>query len=353
MPRRPSALRAPLALLLATLAIACHGAEDPAGAGAGGGKADDLEGCAGAEVDVHGICRNDDGTFAPTACCIEEDACASATVDGTACRRTDNGQFAPWSCCEALCAGAALDAHGFCRNADGTFAFEACCADQCVTGELGPSVLRAPPGSCAGHCGTPAPEGCFCDDLCAETGDCCADKVEVCGGPGAPPDFDGLSCAGRCGDGAPSGCFCDDLCAANGDCCADKAQECGGEALPAPDCDDAGCEGAFVDGDGVCRTADGRFAKSSCCAAPTACAGAAIAGDGVCRTADGAAAPETCCGAVCDDPFLDRDGLCRNRDGRFADWACCADLCMELDRPSERGDRAATTPSCNGVDGPM
>lgn len=37
-------------------------------------------------------------------------------------------------------------------------------------------------GSCATSCGGSSPDGnCWCDDICAEFGDCCADIAEVCG----------------------------------------------------------------------------------------------------------------------------------------------------------------------------
>lgn len=38
---------------------------------------------------------------------------------------------------------------------------------------------------------------------------------------------DPLSCEGHCGGGAPGGCYCDDLCTATGDCCADFESWCG------------------------------------------------------------------------------------------------------------------------------
>ncbi len=37
------------------------------------------------------------------------------------------------------------------------------------------------PNSCSGNCGGQAPGGCWCDSQCAQYGDCCADKVPVCG----------------------------------------------------------------------------------------------------------------------------------------------------------------------------
>jgi hypothetical protein len=41
------------------------------------------------------------------------------------------------------------------------------------------------PGSCEGHCGESVPNFsamCFCDPVCATSGDCCDDYVEMCGG---------------------------------------------------------------------------------------------------------------------------------------------------------------------------
>ena len=35
------------------------------------------------------------------------------------------------------------------------------------------------------YCGTSGKGGCFCDTACHSFGDCCADKVAVCGGQGA------------------------------------------------------------------------------------------------------------------------------------------------------------------------
>jgi len=37
-------------------------------------------------------------------------------------------------------------------------------------------------GSCVGYCGGQAPSGCYCDNTCDQTGDCCADKQSACGG---------------------------------------------------------------------------------------------------------------------------------------------------------------------------
>ena len=37
------------------------------------------------------------------------------------------------------------------------------------------------PNSCVGNCGSQAPGGCWCDSQCTSFGDCCSDKIAVCG----------------------------------------------------------------------------------------------------------------------------------------------------------------------------
>lgn len=97
-------------------------------------------------------------------------------------------------------------------------------------------------GSCVSEdynsCGGQSPDGCWCDDNCAEYGDCCGDKTDVC-------TMDG-SCNLRCGEKSGS-CWCDENCATYGDCCEDYVAECV-EPPPAPTCEgfcgeqaEAGC----------------------------------------------------------------------------------------------------------------
>ncbi len=52
-----------------------------------------------------------------------------------------------------------------------TDAFLACLAD----------FDEPAPDSCQDHCGDQAEAGCYCDDLCVFWGDCCDDKLAVCG----------------------------------------------------------------------------------------------------------------------------------------------------------------------------
>ncbi|HEY0132554.1 MAG TPA: CAP domain-containing protein [Nannocystis sp.] len=42
-------------------------------------------------------------------------------------------------------------------------------------------------GSCQGFCGSQSSAGCWCDSGCAQYGDCCADKAQVCDSAPPPP----------------------------------------------------------------------------------------------------------------------------------------------------------------------
>jgi uncharacterized protein YkwD len=78
-------------------------------------------------------------------------------------------------------------------------------------------------GSCQGACGGQSADGCWCDEECVDSGDCCADREQVCAAAG---------CQGSCGFQSPAGCWCDEGCVANGDCCADKEQVCTMSDMP-------------------------------------------------------------------------------------------------------------------------
>lgn len=106
--------------------------------------------------------------------------------------------------------------------------------------------------SCKDHCGKKAPGGCWCDELCAQYGDCCTDKIDECD-PKAQP-----TCKDSCGKKSPDGCWCDAACAKYGDCCPDKQQLC--DAKPGckanADCGaneychlDSGCLDGTVEGE--------------------------------------------------------------------------------------------------------
>ncbi|HEU4411406.1 MAG TPA: hypothetical protein VFS43_39510 [Polyangiaceae bacterium] len=108
-------------------------------------------------------------------------------------------------------------------------------------GSAGSGGAGGGPGSCIGDkgelfCGGASDDGCFCDDACELAGDCCPDKFLFCGsggGGGAGGGGGFGSCVGAkgelfCGTGSPDGCFCDDVCDEAGDCCPDKFEVCGG-----------------------------------------------------------------------------------------------------------------------------
>ena len=68
---------------------------------------------------------------------------------------------------------------------------------------------------CAGSCGDFSPDGCGCDELCTDRGDCCSDQF-LCG-------YGSQGCADYCGSSSPLGCYCDSECTKFGDCCPDAA----------------------------------------------------------------------------------------------------------------------------------
>lgn len=343
-----------VALTFALLGAFACGSDRDGGPDDGSRNDDAEERCATAKVDDSGLCRGGDGRFAAVSCCIANEMCENATFDGDVCRAPD-GKFAPASCCADLCEGASLDKAGNCRLPDGKFAFEACCADQCLANQAGDFDSQGLGGSCtsvvegSNACGTQASDGpCFCDEACAGLGDCCSDKLTVCGGID-PATVDPFSCENVCGGSAVGGsCFCDDQCSDLADCCPNKVEECGGEGSATPLCEDVQCEGAEVDASGACRKPNGQFAKSSCCANAVICGGATIDDGGFCRRPDnGQFAPAVCCEGLCSGSFIDRDGKCRNADGEFALSGCCADACVERQGRSERTDRTDGVEACN------
>src|SRR5262245_59758619 len=62
-------------------------------------------------------------------------------------------------------------------------------------------VEEALAASCVDHCGTSSAGDCWCDDECADIGDCCSD-VGVCTAP------DKVECAGAAGIACPFGFTC-------------------------------------------------------------------------------------------------------------------------------------------------
>ncbi|MCR9159411.1 MAG: hypothetical protein ACE37F_23105 [Nannocystaceae bacterium] len=111
-------------------------------------------------------------------------------------------------------------------------------------------------GSCADACGEATAEGnCWCDEACAEHGDCCEDKVEVCGGEGPDPlvpvlceEVDdcpsGMTCdQSACYSGCREGDDCEDACMGM---CVEPTQQ----SLPTPTGTDVPGGGGDGDDDG-------------------------------------------------------------------------------------------------------
>lgn len=95
-----------------------------------------------------------------------------------------------------------------------TLGLGACVAEQSdnasapAAAERGPLGKADAPGSCLADdgddfCGGPSNGACWCDDACAQFGDCCADKQPVCDGVDVP---DLCLSDDACGDGE----FCDE-----------------------------------------------------------------------------------------------------------------------------------------------
>ena len=107
--------------------------------------------------------------------------------------------------------------------------------------------------SCVDHCGAKSAGDCWCDDLCADIGDCCSD-VGVCTTP------DAVQCGGAAGIECPFLFTCiddpDDDCAAGEglDCAGVCAPSCAGLAgTPCPDGLECDKPPACADCPGVCR----------------------------------------------------------------------------------------------------
>ena len=93
------------------------------------------------------------------------------------------------------------------------------------------------PNSCAAYkaCGAyKAGQPCQCDSSCTKFGNCCSDYTTTCSSQTAAPGTTSTaapataSCAKKCGSYSSSNiCQCDDLCATYGDCCNDKVALCG------------------------------------------------------------------------------------------------------------------------------
>jgi hypothetical protein len=214
--------------------------------------------CAGSSASCKGIC----GKQAPAGCfcddqCMQNGDCCSdkalvCSGSGPTCGNgtCEAGETA--ASCPADCAGSSASCKGICgkQAPAGCFCDDQCmqngdcCSDKalvcggasgptcgnglCEAGESSTSCASDCPASsstCKGYCGGKSAGACYCDDQCAQNGDCCPDKVPVCGAGAG-----GAGCAGLCGQQSKEAngtvCYCDSQCVQNGDCCANYSQVC-------------------------------------------------------------------------------------------------------------------------------
>jgi hypothetical protein len=153
--------------------------------------------------------------------CATDCAALSASCKGICGKQAPSGCF-----CDDLCqqnGDCCTDKALVCGGASGPI----CGNGTCEVGESSTSCASDCPASsstCKGYCGGKSAGTCYCDDQCAQSGDCCPDKVPVCG-TGAS-----AGCAGLCGQKSKEAdgtvCYCDSQCVQTGDCCANYFQVC-------------------------------------------------------------------------------------------------------------------------------
>ncbi len=317
-----------------------------------------------------GGCWCDDQCETNDDCCPDkEEQCGEATCESLGFDQGQCGVFSGGSKC--------ADNNAYECQSQGPFSCwvlsEGCAEGFVCKDPLGPTGAScvvddgSPLNSCAGNCGGQAPGGCYCDAQCEQTGDCCADKEEQCGGTtceqlgfeggecgtfsgskcegGNPwecidqgpvscwvqtatcadnetctdpitsgakcvvdPENPDNSCAGNCGGQAPGGCFCDEQCEQTGDCCEDKNDVCGAST----------CEGLGHEL-GSCGFFDGSKCEGG---QPYECQDI---GDLDCWVQT-----ETCePGQECVDPFGPTGAHCQGEADPGPDPNSCKDLCGE------------------------
>ncbi|MFH1531704.1 MAG: hypothetical protein ABIK09_13340 [Pseudomonadota bacterium] len=245
-------------------------------------------------------------------------------ADGEGC--TAAGQCAG---CDVVCADYECGVMGGCDCGTCGEGLQ-CMGGMCVAGD-----------TCAGACGAQSAAGCYCDESCAEYGDCCPDVCDQCpeltSCGECVPDCTGKICGsdgcdGTCGDCAageacneagdacvvatcdgfcgsdsatPAGCWCDETCVDFDDCCADRCDFC----PEMPDCTEGPCVAACADkcgtlGDCTCGDCGvGEVCEANVCVPDGPCVPDCtdlVCGDDGCGDSCGdCAAGETCDAGAC------------------------------------------------------
>jgi hypothetical protein len=220
--------------------------------------------------------------------------------------------------------------------------------------------------SCAGFCGTSAPSGCFCDNLCLFFNDCCFDACDECGhciptgaccesDDSCTDDVSEAACTGGGGDWAGDGVLCADITCPlppTGACC-ESDDSCTDDVTLA-DCTAGGGDWA---GDGVlCADITCPLPTGACCESDDSCTDdvteAACTGGGGDWAGDGVLCADITCplpptGACCesDDSCTD-DVTLADCSAGGGDWAGDGVLCADISCPLPTGACCAPDGTC-------
>jgi hypothetical protein len=173
------------------------------------------------------------------------------------------------SCCEIVCA----------MN-------PGCCVNNWTQTCANLAMQHCSQATCAGSCGGQAPGGCFCDDACFSSADCCDDICEHCpelAGCAPPPPVpgtctinSGLCCTANGTPGCLNWICCGIVCAADpsccgqgggvwDECCASLANQlCVGQISEPPPFEGS-CAGFCSDGGWLCWCDEGCCSFGDCC----------------------------------------------------------------------------------------